>query len=256
MHVVNRLRGWGAPRRLCDVKLTHVAMIALVPVAAGACHGSNKDTTPKSDQSLDAAIPKVDPTLCDTNGKTVRTFDLNHDNKPDVWRLYKTEDEGGTKVEFLTCKQVDFDHDGKKDWVVAYNRKGMPLYEKADFDYDGRWDMSAIFDPKTGLKVEVERDTDFDGKFDVKETYDSAGQLVSVQRDRNGDGKPDMWEQYRDGVLIAILYDDDYDGKVDRREEIPGAHPKVEMPTTMDPTATSNINAPAPAVPAAPAPKK
>ncbi len=116
---------------------------------AAACHGSNKDTTPK--KLSDASIPKVDPTLCDTAGKTVVTYDLNHDNRPDVWRLYKTEDEGGTKVEFMTCKQVDFDHDGRKDWVVAYNRKGMPLYEKADFDYDGKWDMSAVFDPTTGL---------------------------------------------------------------------------------------------------------
>jgi hypothetical protein len=207
-----------------------------------ACHGSNKDTTPKNDGSLNASIPKVDPTLCDTSGKNVVTFDLNHDNKPDVWRLYKTEDEGGTKVEFMTCKQVDFDHDGRKDWVEAYNRKGNLLFQKADFDYDGKWDVSKIYDPKTGQLAEAERDTDFDGKFDVKETYDTGGALISVQRDRNGDGKADEWEQYKDTVLIAMLYDDDYDGKVDRRDEIPGAHPKVEMPTVQDPTATSNIN--------------
>jgi hypothetical protein len=208
-----------------------------------ACHGSQKDTTPQNTGSLDVSIPKVDPTLCDTNGKNVVTFDLNHDNKPDVWRLYKTEDEGGTKVEFMTCKQVDFDHDGRKDWVEAYNRKGNLLFQKADVDFDGKWDVSTIYDPKTGQKVEVERDTDFDGKFDVKETYDTAGELISVERDRNGDGKADYWEQYKDGVLVAILYDDDYDGKVDRRDEIPGAHPKVEMPTVKDSTATSNINA-------------
>jgi hypothetical protein len=213
-----------------------------------ACHGKGGDTTPKDDKNLDAAVPKVDPTLCDTNGKNVQTFDLNHDNKPDVWRLYKTEDEGGTKVEYMTCKQVDFDHDGRKDWVVAYNRKGNKIFEKADFDYDGKWDMSAIYDPKTGVIAEVERDTDFDGKFDVKEIYDSTGQLVSVRRDRNGDGKPDLWEQYKDGVLIAILYDDDFDGTVDRRDEIPGAHPKVEMPTP-DPSATQNINDRTPAKP-------
>jgi hypothetical protein len=207
-----------------------------------ACAGDKKEaTTPKND-ALEAGIPKVDPTLCDTTGKNVVTYDLNHDNKPDVWRLYRTEDEGGTKIEFMTCKQVDFDHDGRKDWVVAYNRKGTPLFEKADFDYDGKWDMSAIFDPKTGQVAEVERDTDFDGKFDVKEIYDTSGQLTSVRRDRNGDGTPDLWEQYKDGVLIAILYDDDFDGKVDRREEIPGAHPKIEMPTTQDPTASTNIN--------------
>jgi len=227
--------------------MAKLSKLAALCAALAACHGTNKDTTPK--ELSDASIPKVDPTLCDTAGKNVVTYDLNHDNRPDVWRLYKTEDEGGTKVEFMTCKQVDFDHDGRKDWVVAYNRKGMPLYEKADFDYDGKWDMSAIFDPKTGLKAEVERDTDFDGKFDVQEIYDSAGQLSSVRRDRNGDGKPDVWEQYRDGQLIEILYDDNFDGKVDRKEEIPGAHPKVQMPATQDPASGSA----APTTPAAPA---
>lgn len=229
--------------------------LACLALGLAACHGSNKDTTPKNDGSLDASIPKVDPTLCDTSGKNVVTFDLNHDNKPDVWRLYKTEDEGGTKVEFMTCKQVDFDHDGRKDWVEAYNRKGNLLFQKADFDYDGKWDVSKIYDPKTGQLAEAERDTDFDGKFDVKETYDTGGALISVQRDRNNDGKADEWEQYKDNVLIAMLYDDDYDGKVDRRDEIPGAHPKVEMPTVQDPTATSNINGSG-AGSASPAPQK
>ena len=224
----------------------------LALLVLGACHGKNDSTTPKN-ETADSAVPKVDPTLCDTNGKNVVTYDLNHDNKPDVWRLYKSEDEGGTKVEFLTCKQVDFDHDGRKDWVVAYNRKGNTLYEKADFDYDGKWDMSAVYDTKTGAIAEVERDTDFDGKFDVKEVYDSADQLTSVRRDRNGDGQPDLWEQYKDGVLLAILYDDDFDGKVDRREEIPGARPKIEMPTTMDSTATGGLDAAKPGTTTTPA---
>jgi len=224
-------------------KLLMLAGSAALALTAIGCHGKQDDTTPKAD--AENGIPKVDPTLCDTNGKNVVTYDLNHDGKPDVWRLYKSEDEGGTKVEFMTCKQVDFDHDGRKDWVVAYNRKGNTLFEKADFDYDGKWDMSSIYDTKTGTVAEVERDTDFDGKFDVKEVYDSAGQLTSVRRDRNNDGQPDMWEQYKDGILLAILYDDDFDGKVDRREEIPGARPKVEMPTTQDSTANGTLDAPA-----------
>jgi hypothetical protein len=218
------------------VKANLVGVLAVSCVvslgALAGCHNKTDAATPQT--NLDASIPKVDPTLCDTTGKNVVTYDLNHDGKPDVWRLYKTEDEGGTKVEYMTCKQVDFDHDGRKDWVVAYNRKGMPIYEKADFDFDGKWDMSAVFDPKTGKIAEVERDTDFDGKFDVKEIYDTDGQLIRVERDRNGDGKPDLWEQYKDGVLIAILYDDNFDGKVDRRDEIPGAHPKIEMPNQVD----------------------
>jgi hypothetical protein len=235
--------------------LARIWAMCAVGLPLCACHGANKDTTPKA---LDAAIPKADATLCDTNGKTVVTSSLNKDTKPNVWRIYATDDEGGTKVEYQTCFQADWDHDGHKDWVVAFNRKGNRIWEKADIGGRGQFDLAVIYDPKTGTRTEADRSTNFDGKFDVKELYDSAGQLVTIERDRNGDGKPDYWEQYKDGVLIAILYDDDFDGKIDRREEIPGAHPKVDMPTIKDPTATSNINAPPAPQPrsAAPAPKK
>lgn len=231
-----------------------VALALASAFAAAGCKGKKESTTPK-DAAADASIPKVDPTLCETEGKNVLTYDLNQDTRPDVWRLYKSEDEGGTTVEYMTCKQVDFDHDGRKDWVVGYNRKGTVLYERADFDYDGKFDMSSLFDPKTGTVLEIERDTDFDGKYDLKEIYDRNGQLSSVRRDRNADGEPDLWEQYKNTVLLAILYDDDYDHKVDRREEIPGARPKVEMPTNLDEDASGDINAPAPAptTPAKPA---
>src|SRR5687768_11877418 len=175
-------------------KLLELVGLSALVAGAAACHSKQQDTTPKND--VTEGIPKVDPTLCDTNGKNVVTYDLNKDNRPDVWRLYKTEDEGGTKIEFLTCKQVDLNRDGKKDWVVAYNRKGNPLFERADFDYDGKWDMSAIFDTKSNALAEVERDTNFDGSFDVKEVYDTTGTLASVRRDRNSDGAADQWEQY------------------------------------------------------------
>ncbi len=220
-------------------KLPKVVLLSGL-LALAACKGKKGDTTPTN--TADGGIPKVDPTLCDTNGKNVITYDLNHDNRPDVWRLYKSDDEGGTKVEFMTCKQVDFDHDGRKDWVVAYNRKGVTLYERADIDFDGKWDISTVYDTKVNQRAEVERDTDFDGKFDVKEVYDTSGALTSVRRDRNNDGQPDLWEQYKDTVLLAILYDDDFDGKVDRRDEIPGARPKVEMPKTEDPMATGTLD--------------
>lgn len=231
-------------------------LAALLLAAAAGCKDKKEATTPTGN-TADAGIPKVDPTLCETAGKNIVTYDLNHDSRPDVWRLYKVEDSGGTKVEFLTCKQVDFDHDNKKDWVVAYNMKGNPLYEKADFDYDGVWDMSAVYDTKTLTVAEVERDTDFDGKFDVKEIYDTRGALTSVRKDRNSDGKPDVWEQYKDTILLAILYDDNYDGKVDRREEIPGARPKVEMPTQSEDGVSGDLDtAPATTPTTTPAPKK
>jgi hypothetical protein len=224
--------------------MTNPRLVVLAAVLAlAACKGKKQDTL--SNKAGDSSIAKVDPTLCDINGRNVVTSDINKDNRADVWRVFKTEDEGGTKIEFLTCKQVDFDHDGKIDWVVAYTRKGTPLYEKADFTWDGKFDMSAVYDPKSGKIAEVERDIDFDGKFDVKEVYDTGGVLTSVRRDRNADGNPDLWEQYKDGELLAILYDDNFDTKVDRKEEVPGSRPKVEMPTQGDGTASGSINDPA-----------
>jgi hypothetical protein len=221
-------------------KLSKLAGLCLVLALAPACKGKKDPKMPKND--VESSIPKVDPTLCDTNGKNVVTYDLNKDNRPDVWRLYKTEDEGGTKIEFLTCKQVDGNRDGKKDWVVAYNRKGNPLFERRDLDFDGKWDVNMVYDTKTSALAESERDVNFDGKYDAKEYYDTRGTLASIRGDRNGDGQPDMWEQYKDDILLAILYDDDFDGKVDRREEIPGARPKIEMPKTEDPMATGTLD--------------
>jgi len=221
----------------------------------GACKKNKGDKTTPENAGGDTTISKVDATLCETAGKNVVTYDLNRDNKPDVWRLFKTEEEGGARIDVLTCKQVDFDHDGRKDWVVGYNRKGAVLYEKADFDYDGRFDMSSVYDQKSGKIIEVERDSDFDGKYDLRESYDSAGLLSSVRKDRDGNEKPDVWEQYRDGALIAILYDDDGDEKVDRREEVPGARPKVEMPELIGGSASGGLDKTAPATQPATPPK-
>jgi hypothetical protein len=232
-------------------RLVKVLAVLGAALVVGACGNKSKGAeTPKGDGDDSSSIPTVDATLCETAGKNVQTFDLNKDNEPDVWKLYKKIEEGGTPIEVLTCKQVDFDHDKRKDYVAAYNKKGGLVFEKADFDYDGKFDMYAVYDIKSGKLVEVERDSGFDGNFDLKELYDTEGGVTSVRRDRNSDGDPDVWEQYVDGALVAILYDDDYDKKVDRREEVPGSRPKSNLPPPEPMTP-----APEPAPEDAPAPK-
>lgn len=227
-----------APRGWRYALLACAALVAVATTAAG-CKKKGKGTTPSDATSTSAS--KVDPTLCEVEGKNVVSYDLNRDGKPDVWRLYKAEKAGDTTADVLTCRQVDLDHDGRKDMVIAFARNGQPLYEKIDFDWDGKFDVSAIYDPKTGKYAEVERDTNFDGKYDLKELYDAAGALESVRRDRDGNGEPDMWEQYEGGLLVAILYDDDNDTKVDRREEAPGSRKKIDMPDIDTSTAESVV---------------
>ncbi len=235
---------------------------ALVVLSMTACGGSSKKSTSKTVAGIDATdsltVPRVDPELCDTKGKKVTTYDLNHDNKPDVWKLYATSDEGGTTVEILTCKQVDLDHDGKKDYVQTYSRTGELLAEEFDFTFEGTMDAREHYDKKTGKIYLIERDTDHDKKPDVWEKYDAEGRLESVRRDRNADGKPDLWEQYKAGELLAILYDDDFDNKVDRKDEIKSvAPPKTEEPAPAEgdlPPEVPGEEAPAAEAPAEEAP--
>ncbi len=215
-------------------KRSRVMWIALVLCAVAACKGKKADTTPKNPNS------KIDASLCDESSKKVVTFDLNKDGKPDVWRLYAGDIE--------TCKIDDFDHDGNKDWLVAYDPKHTPLYKKADVDYDGNYDLVEVYEK--GQLSEAERDTDFDGKMDVKETY-ANGQLTSVRRDRNGDNKPDQWETYVAGELTGITYDDNFDGKVDRKSDNADGTTQAQAPTPASTTQPQTGSAtPAPTTPA------
>jgi hypothetical protein len=218
-----------SPRSALWAALCAVALLA-------ACGGKSKTGTTDgiTGGEVDTMVPKVDDALCDVKGKRIETADLTGDNRPNVWKMYQTIEEGGTSLEVLTCKQVDINNDGRKDMVVAYNAKGSVLYEKFDFDWDGYFDAVVVYDEKTGKVVEIQRTTGFEERYDLKEVYDTEGNLISVRRDRNGDGLPDLWEQYEDGVLVAILYDDNFDGRVDRREEVPRPKPAQTMPTALD----------------------
>ena len=187
----------------------HWTRLVLLGAALGlACGGSQKKTSTLAgtDGTDKLTIPRVDESLCDPKENKVMTYDLNSDGKADVWKLYATVEEGGTTVETLTCKQVDFNHDGNKDYVAIYGRTGEMVAEEFDLTFEGSIDSRFHYDKKTGKKYLIERDTDHDRKPDVWEKFDSQERIESVRRDRNADGQPDVWEQYRDGVLIATLY--------------------------------------------------
>lgn len=201
------------------IRSARLVLVAIGVLAAAGCGDKNKKGgdggLAGSNQDL---MPKVDPELCDTSGKQVQTFDLNQDDKPDVWKLYAQMEEDGAKLDVLTCKQVDYDHDGNKDYVATYNKQGELVAEEFDFTFDGKFDAREHYDKKSGQIYMVERDLDHNKNPDTWEKYDTSGSLESIERDRNGDGKADLWEQYQKGTLVTILYDDDFDRKVDRKE--------------------------------------
>src|SRR5205823_3554738 len=73
-------------------------------------------STAPANTSMPAA-PNIDRSKCNEAGKNVITADTNLDKKPDVWKYFVSKDVNGQKVEVLTCKQVDLNHDGKLDLV-------------------------------------------------------------------------------------------------------------------------------------------
>jgi hypothetical protein len=127
---------------------------------------------------------------------------------------------------------------------VQYDDAGNIILEEFDFDFDGKFDARRHYDTNTNRKTLVERNTDFDDKPDLWEEYDKTERIDRVLRDRNADQRPDYWELYREGQLETILYDEDYDGKVDKRED--SAKPKPE------PTAPAAPPVEEPAAPAEP----
>jgi len=161
--------------------------------------------------------PKGD--ACDPGGKRALSLDLDRDGRPDVTRLFaKRRSERGVAGEYLSCKQVDLNHDGRKDLWMHYGPEGERTVEEMDLDFDGRVDVVSFWG---GAKmVRQELDTDFDGRPDILRHFEN-DKLARVERDTNRDGRMDHREFYEGGVLDRIGFDDDGDGRVDRWERAP-----------------------------------
>ncbi len=161
---------------------------------------------------------KEDRSRCNASGKRVVTLDLNQDNQPDVWKMYATKSEGGSKVEVLACKEQDLNYDGRKDIWIYYDDQGNREMEEMDLDFDGKIDLVTI--RRGGKVVRQELDTNYDGKADIWKYY-SEEVLERVERDSNNDGKVDYWEYYEGGQLDRVGYDKDGDGKPEDFDRAP-----------------------------------
>jgi EF hand domain-containing protein len=208
------------------------AIAALLVMACAASSGESG-----AGGGLAGTSPRGD--ACDPRGKRRVALDLNRDGKPDVVKLFGTRRQDGASVEYLACKEVDLNGDGRKDMWLHYGPDGTRTIEEMDLDFDGHVDLVSFW--SGGKMVRQELDTDFDGRPDIVR-YFEGDKLARVERDSNHDGRIDYREFYEGGVLDRIGYDLDGDGQVDRWERVPAPE------TAAAPTAAS-------APPAAPAKK-
>ncbi len=152
---------------------------------------------------------------------TVKTYDLFHGGKPDVWEYYKqaTDSRTGKPVEQLVRKEMDLNNDGKVDLWRWYGDNGNVTKEALDLDFDGKVDEIIFFDDK-GVPVKKELALNFDGKPNLWKYYEK-GQLVRKERDSKGTGKVDTWEYWEGGKIDRIGVDSDGDGVVDQWTKAP-----------------------------------
>jgi len=150
------------------------------------------------------------------DGEQVKQFDLNHDNKPDVWATYgqmADPDNPGQTRESLVRKEWDFNFDGKVDIRRYFNFRGETVKDELDLDFDGRFDVTTFY--QKGAKVRQEYDFNFDSKPDYWKFFDD-GVISRTERDRDFDGRVDRWEYYSEGKIDRVGLDEDGDGQIDK----------------------------------------
>ena len=193
---------------------------------------------------------QFDRSRCNDHGKQVVTADTNGDGKPDVVKLFTVAEQNGQKVQQLSCRQVDLNHDGKMDIIYSYNDAGTLIGEEFDLDFDGKFDERVYY--QDGKKVRMERDMDGDGRPDYLEFYEG-GRLVRVERDSNADGRVDEWQYYENGKLDRIGIDTTGSGRADKWERNPENAESAAEAVPPAGTTPAAKDAPAPAAAKAPA---
>ncbi len=149
--------------------------------------------------------PSDDGRRCPRNEAFLEeSLDTSGDNVADVRKVYRVQGDGAKAQKIIVCRELDLDHDGRKDIFRFYNDEGRPLREMVDSDFDGTIDSISYFEG--GRMVKQESDRNSDGRADETRHF-IHGKLMRVDRDDNHDGEIDVWEHWDRGELVRIGYD-------------------------------------------------
>ena len=140
-------------------------------------------------------------------------FDINGDQKNDVWRYFEVSREGRS----LKRKTFDFNFDDKVDFVRYYDENGAIDRDEMDMDFNGQFDLFSIY--KSGQIIRQEVSLRGDKTPEVIKVYNQ-GELKHIMYDRDSDQNFEYWEYFRDQELIATGLDTDFDGVPDQRSKV------------------------------------
>lgn len=191
-------------------------MLTLAVVFGGCSSTPEKPDQGPAAQPGGQQPPVTGETASTAGGQTVKRYDLNHDNKPDVWAYFgplQDPDHPGQVHQGLVRKEWDFNFDGKVDIKRFFNFKGERVKDEMDLDFDGKFDVTSYF--RANKKIRQEYDFNFDGKPDFWKYFEK-GVVVRTERDRDFNGRVDVWEYFKDGKVDRIGKDEDGDGQIDK----------------------------------------
>jgi hypothetical protein len=148
------------------------------------------------------------------HANSVVTEDLNHDGRPDVWRVYDVENH-------LTEVFRDTNHDGRRD-VREYYDQGALVRRESDRDFNNQIDLVEDFDAVTGERSRSVMDLDSDGRADLLVLFRGADAVFIKSAPRSPTSAPHHASNaHATDVLVPL--DDPFDADV----ALGAAHPPV-----------------------------
>lgn len=167
-----------------------------------------------SDPERDRLKATTKPTYDTATGRlTELTFDANKNGKIDTW----TEMDGSRPIR----SRIDSDEDGRFDRWEYYDEKGKLLKVGYSANRGEKPDHWAYSD-SSGSTERIESSSTADEKrIDKWERY-ANGQLTTAEFDENADGRPDRRLTYKNGELVLIETAPDASGAYTRKVEPKG----------------------------------
>ena len=90
--------------------------------------------------------------------------------------------------------EMDLDEDGRIDYVLANDAKGLPARQEFDYNHDGVMDDFLYYE--NGIAVREEIDSDYDGRIDIWVHLAEGKYIRRWERDLDGDGRPDKSQEF------------------------------------------------------------